>query len=51
MTTHDVAEGLALGDRWAILAGGVLAAGGTCLGLAPAGLEERYFEVLKGARA
>ena len=51
MTTHDVAEGLALGDRWAILAGGVLADGGSCRGLAPAGLEARYFEALKGARA
>jgi ABC-type proline/glycine betaine transport system ATPase subunit len=51
MTTHNVAEALALGDRWAILAGGVLAEEGACRGLAPADLEARYFHVLAGARA
>ena len=49
MTTHSVAEGLALGDRWAILAGGVLADGGACRELTPAALEARYFEVLETA--
>jgi heme exporter protein A len=50
MTTHDVDEGLALGDRWAILADGVLADGGSCRELTPAALEERYFALLKKAR-
>ena len=51
MTTHDVAEGLALGDRWAILAGGGIADGGACRDLTAAALEARYFEILAGARA
>jgi len=49
MATHNVAEGLALGDRWAILAGGGLADGGECRGTTAADLEARYFEILERA--
>ena len=45
MTTHDLAEGLALSDRWAILARGRLADQGASRETDAARLEARYFEV------
>ncbi len=44
MATHDLGEGLALGDRWAILVGGRIAASGESREITAAALAERYFE-------
>lgn len=44
LTTHDLPEGLALGDRWGILVGGRLVAEGESRAITAAALTERYFE-------
>ena len=43
MVTHDIGEGLRLGDRWGILSGGALADAGPCRGTTAASLADRYF--------
>ena len=53
LTTHDLDQGLALCDEWAILGGGQIAAIGSSAGTRPADLTEIYFRTtgLAGAPA
>ena len=44
MTTHDVAEGLELADRWIFLSRGLIRAEGPCAGADRAALVEAYRE-------
>jgi heme exporter protein A len=48
LVTHDLGEGLRLGDRWGILAGGRIAETGESAATTPAGLAERYFAIAGG---
>jgi len=51
VVTHDLTEGLALGDRWGILSGGRIADSGQSRGTNDAWIADRYFQIAGGAEA
>jgi len=49
MVTHDLAEGLAIGDRWGILSNGRIADSGVSRGMSEPWLADRYFQIVDAA--